>query len=90
MIPIRPSVDGLKAMLDIRSELACLLSLQFNINKLHCLILQARCTKLKQRQCVSTAYVSVAERVRSPPLMQEGLGSIPGAGRLTQPSIAPR
>ena len=43
MILICPSVNGLQVMLDKCSEIASLLSLQFNVNKSHCLIIGKMC-----------------------------------------------
>ena len=42
-ILICPSVNGLQVMLDKCSEIANLLSLQFNVNKSHCLIIGKMC-----------------------------------------------
>jgi len=38
IILLRPSVSGLQTMLDNCSDIACTLSLQFNVNKSHCIV----------------------------------------------------
>jgi len=38
IILLSPSVSGLHTMLDKCSDVACTLSLQFNVNKSHCIV----------------------------------------------------